>query len=448
MPRPPTPLPGMPRAVHRSLSLFLLFFVIGTALPASSVARSATISAPATADAGQTITVRGSGFRGIARVQIRFDGGTAGIPVAAVSRAGRFRVQVPVPASTSAGAHTLSATRVGASTNLASRSITVSAPQPAATPTPTPRPTPTPTPTPTPQPAATPTPTPTPTSTATVALGAYVYGFPSAASALDDFNALVGDDIGIAMYYQSWTGPWNAFCASCADAAILRGATPLVTWEPWTTAKSIAAGDHDAYLRTYLSAVATWGKRIYLRPMHEMNGGWYPWGYGVSGNTAGDLVAAFRRIVTIGRSVGASNVRWVWSPNVGQFDRVSYASIYPGDDYVDWLGLDGYNWGTSQSWSGWQSITSVMQSSYDAITDLSSRPLMIGETASSEHGGDKAAWIRRAFLTDLPSAMPRIRAVVWFNEDKETDWRVNSSSSSLGAWREVTANARYEGRLP
>lgn len=294
---------------------------------------------------------------------------------------------------------------------------------------------------PTKKPAPTPTPVP---ATNSIALGAFVDGFPSTFSVVDSYNTLVSQTARIVMYYQTWTSQYNTFYPQGADAAIARGAMPLITWEPWVTSASIAAGDHDAYLRTYLTAVATWGKPIYIRPMHEMNGDWYPWGYGVNGNTAADLQNAFRKIVTIGREVGATNVRWVWSPNVGT-SRVSYAAIYPGDEYVDWLGLDGYNWGTSQTWSVWQSLQTVFKSSYDSITALSAKPLMIGETASSELGGDKASWIRTGF-SYIETSMPRIKAVVWFHANKETDWRVNSSSNSLTAFREIAA--RFKGTLP
>jgi len=72
---------------------------------------------------------------------------------------------------------------------------------------------------------------------------------------------------------------------------------------------------------------------------------------------------------------------------------------------------------------------------------------MIAEVASTESGGDKAAWIRKAFFEQIPNRFPRIRAVVWFHADKENDWRVNSSDSSLRAYREVVASVRYQGDL-
>ena len=73
---------------------------------------------------------------------------------------------------------------------------------------------------------------------------------------------------------------------------------------------------------------------------------------------------------------------------------------------------------------------------------------MIAETASTELGGDKAKWITQGLLTDVPSRFPRVRAVVWFQENKETDWRVNSSSSALAAYRKAASSSTYQGRLP
>jgi hypothetical protein len=73
--------------------------------------------------------------------------------------------------------------------------------------------------------------------------------------------------------------------------------------------------------------------------------------------------------------------------------------------------------------------------------------MVIAETASAESGGDKAAWIKKAFLEQIPGRFPRIKAVVWFHADKENDWRVNSSTTSLETYREVAAKASYQRSL-
>ncbi len=128
--------------------------------------------------------------------------------------------------------------------------------------------------------------------------------------------------------------------------------------------------------------------------------------------------------------------------------RVPFDKVYPGDAYVDWLGIDGYNWGTTQSWSSWTGLAEVFRPSYGKLVNMTDKPMMIAETASTELGGDKAAWIRQGFLDDVPFTFPRVRAIIRFDENKGTDWRVNSSLASLAAYSEVAASSSYQGRLP
>ncbi len=73
---------------------------------------------------------------------------------------------------------------------------------------------------------------------------------------------------------------------------------------------------------------------------------------------------------------------------------------------------------------------------------------MITETASAEIGGEKANWIRRGFLNEIPQLFPRVSAAIWFDVQKESDWRVDSSSASLEAFREVAASSLYGGPVP
>jgi hypothetical protein len=75
------------------------------------------------------------------------------------------------------------------------------------------------------------------------------------------------------------------------------------------------------------------------------------------------------------------------------------------------------------------------------------KPIMIAEVGCAEHGGDKASWIRSAYLEEIPGKFPGIKAVSWFDADKENDWRVNSSPSSLEAYKAAASSARYGRRL-
>jgi beta-mannanase len=132
---------------------------------------------------------------------------------------------------------------------------------------------------------------------------------------------------------------------------------------------------------------------------------------------------------------GAANVLWVFCPNFESVPSAAWnqwASYYPGDAYVDWMGFDGYNRGTSEAGSTWRTFTQVAGTLYAGLA-AKGKPIMIGETASTEVGGDKAAWIR-AVLPALRGSYPAVKALVWFHMNKSTDWRVDSSATARTAF--------------
>lgn len=285
-----------------------------------------------------------------------------------------------------------------------------------------------------------------------VKFGAATEGGPGNLSALDAFETAAGKQVSLYVYYQSFAFDPN-FNSVAASGLLAQGMTPMITWEPWDPSvgstnqpgyslKAIASGAHDAYINRWASQIRNWGQPLWLRFAHEMNGNWYPWAAGVNGNSAADYVAAWRHVHDLFSVAGASNVTWVWSPNVVAPGFTSLNQLYPGDAYVDWLGLDGYNWGTTQSWgSTWQSPTQVFGASLGILRQLSSLPIVIAETASAETGGDKAEWIRQFFT--MMEQNPAVQAFVWFNFNKETDWRIQSSSASRAAFAQDVADPRY-----
>jgi Glycosyl hydrolase family 26 len=283
---------------------------------------------------------------------------------------------------------------------------------------------------------------------ADIALGVNTGSAPATIGDLDAYATTVGARPAIVMWYQAWSEP--VFVARDVENVARRGAVPLITWEPARNGagiplREIALGLHDEYVRTSARTVAAHGGPIMLRFAHEMNLAGSPWGPGVNGNTAEDYRAAWQRVVRLFREHGATNAQWVFSPNV-DYGGAPFAQFFPGDAWVDWVGLDGYNWGSLKA-SGWTPLGDVFGSSYDTLAALSARPMMIAETASTESGGDKAAWIRQGLLRHVPERLPRVRAVVWFDRQKETDWRVNSSAAALAAFREVVRSPLYGGRV-
>lgn len=265
-------------------------------------------------------------------------------------------------------------------------------------------------------------------------------GGPLATAELDAVASLVNESPSIIMSYKDFGQAPPIAELNAVDA---RGATSLITWEPWLWGGNganqpafaldrITAGDYDAYIRQWGTALASWGKPVMLRFAHEMNGNWYPWAESANGNQAGDYVAAWRHVHDVMAGTGATNVSWVWSPNIPYWGSTPLTGLYPGAGYVDVVGLDGYNWGTSASWSSWTSPASLFSEGLTALRSLApGKAIMISETASAEAGGSKADW--NTALVSFLAAQPDVTAFVWFHHNKEVDWRINSSAASATA---------------
>jgi hypothetical protein len=268
--------------------------------------------------------------------------------------------------------------------------------------------------------------------------GLYVPDFPGTLATVDAVQSAVGRRADYVMWYVHWAGPYSQLNVSDLAAVTANGSTPEITWmsdDPTgvttITDAAISAGRYDSYIRSWAQGLRSYGRPVLLRFDHEMNGNWYGWSPGVNGNTAAGYVAAWRHVHDLFAAAGATNVTFVWSPNVDYNGATPMASVYPGDSYVGMVALDGYNWGPLDG-HVWQTPQQVFGPSVQEITALTRRPLTIGEVGSTAVGGDKAAWIGQFF--DMLRSTPAIKGFVWFDADKETDWRLNSSPQTLAAF--------------
>lgn len=225
----------------------------------------------------------------------------------------------------------------------------------------------------------------------------------------------------------------------------------LLTWEPWNipegdespcdqpdfTLSAITSGRYDAYILAFAKELATFPRTVFLRVMHEMNGNWYPWCGTVNGNSPEAFISAWKHIQALVNAEAASRIQWVWCPYASSYPLTPFNKIedyFPGDESIDWVAIDGYNWGCAREGSVWQSFEQVFSEAYNTLAALSRRPVMIGELASTETGGSKALWLTEAFQA-LEKNFPRIKALVWFDINKECDWRIASSTESLEAFQ-------------
>lgn len=264
------------------------------------------------------------------------------------------------------------------------------------------------------------------------AFGAFAgptHGNADAMEAVRRLEALVEGRVEIVSSFLAWDEPFpNPDHRAVRDA----GRRPLIAWYTDGDLAAVSAGRADKLLLARARACRDFAAPIYLRWAAEFNDA----SNACYGRPA-EFIAAWRRIVTVFRGAGATNVRWVWCPlalEQAWSPADDWRRYHPGDRFVDWVGMDGFNWGTTRSWSKWQSFRDIFGPMYSQYSRR--KPIMICEVASAPAGGNKAKWIKN-MGSSLAGPFSRIKAVVWFHADKENDWRINSSGSTVAAFRSI-----------
>jgi beta-mannanase len=217
--------------------------------------------------------------------------------------------------------------------------------------------------------------------------------------------------------------------------------------EPDHQLADVISGRYDEYIRDWAQDAKRYGHPFFLRFNWEMNGDWFPWAEGVNGNRPGEYVRAWQHVHDLFAEVGAANARWVWCPNVDFEGKLAdLRPLYPGDDYVDWTCLDGYNSGADPARGyRWRSFDQLYARTYAQIVEhiAPSKPMVVGEVASTERGGSKAQWIAE-MLRVLPRRYPSIRGFVWFDKLEDgQEWPIETSQSAIEAFAAGIDDPRF-----
>jgi beta-mannanase len=276
---------------------------------------------------------------------------------------------------------------------------------------------------------------------ATMQWGLNVWNF----SDVGTFDSKIGVKSSIVGIYRDWVHSPD-FPSGKASTMRSRGGVLLIAWEPWDswkgaetdpnyTSAQIASGRYDTYIKRWAGQAKTYGGPVMIRLAPEQNGTWRPWSIGKPGNSPAEYIAMWRHVVNIFRAAGATNVQWVWNPYVDVGGSTPMFAGYPGDAYVTRIGLDGFNWGGTRPW-GWQSYDDIFATSVALIKSKApTRPWFIAEAATAR-GSARAAWV-----TDTVARAKRdgSTALVWFEFNKETDWRLSNDPTTCAALRKALA---------
>jgi beta-mannanase len=280
-------------------------------------------------------------------------------------------------------------------------------------------------------------------------------------------EAQVGRKFAVHQKFYDWA---NTFPGASEADDVANGRIPLATWQPQTngatplstnTNADIAAGVFDTTINTRAEAMRAFGHPIFLRFAPEMNGNWEKWSPANNGSTPDPaaFVAAWRHVHDLFVQNGATNVVWVWCPNATDVPNATSApwnhwtNYYPGDTYVDWVGIDGYNWGNTTAGISWQSFAGIFGNGTSGVYAdyAATKPIVIAETGSAFDGAptgtSKAQWISD-MAAAIQSKFPSVEAIVYFDTVSSTgtrEWPIDTDPASLAAY---TADGQLSYFIP
>lgn len=270
----------------------------------------------------------------------------------------------------------------------------------------------------------------------TLLVGVYQPFSPGSYNQIDTFAQQAGYTPHITSYYSTFSMP---FASAFAWQAAQKGTQVLVQWQPrGTTNQAVAAGQDDAYITTFAQAVKELNYQVIISYGQEMNGNWYPWG-DMPGNTPAQYIAAYKHVWNIFQQQGVRNVTWLWDPNVTYTGASPMHEWYPGDQYVDWVGLDGYFGNASDTFE------SLFGLSIDTLRAFTFKPLLIAESGVT--GAQGAAQLQGLFSG---ASLEGVLGIVYFDESQSgdpmhQDWRLENNPANMAAFKSA---AQQYGQRP
>ncbi len=268
----------------------------------------------------------------------------------------------------------------------------------------------------------------------TTHLGIFLPSGPGGGTNLDSVQRLEkreGLSFDLISIYQAWGDRAETDTVSRQlDQIKTRGFLPMITWEPWTNDfasadtiselqhnkfvfRHIVSGTFDAYIDAMARRLANYREPVFLRFAHEFDNPAYPWSL-TGGNSPESFIEAWRYVHDRFLERGANNVIWVWNP----FTPLSLESYFPGEGYVDWIGVTGLDYGPYNRRGETQSFDSLYRPFHDAFNKLAQLPVMVAEFGTLTRGADSDRWFREA-LASAKRDFGEIKAWTVFHSDRD-----------------------------
>jgi plastocyanin len=260
-------------------------------------------------------------------------------------------------------------------------------------------------------------------------------------AAWTQFEDMVGQPMAMDRQYYMWNDAWPT-----ADDAWSRdqGRTLFLSWNArradgtYTSWARIADGSEDAMLDARAADLIAFGAPVVFAFHHEPEGD-------SGAGTGTDYRAAFRHIRERFSANSVTNVAYAWVLSASSFATSKATSFYPGDDVVDVVGADGYNWFACPNRPGspWKAFAGVF-TAFHTFGAAHAKPMVIAEWGSNEdpnRPGRKAQWIAEA-ATQI-KRWTDVKAVVYYHQNRGCPRWVDSSASSLDSFRGAVSDPYF-----
>lgn len=279
-------------------------------------------------------------------------------------------------------------------------------------------------------------------------LGAFVEHDSAVLGDFATFERLVGRKHACYVTYSGYGQPFPAEWVGRVKAV---GAAAHIGWEPNDGLDKVR---DDEYLRGWARAARRSGVPIFLRFASEMNGNWMPY----SGDP-GLFIEKWRLVWRVFREE-APNVAMVWC--VFATPRRTIPLYYPGDDYVDWVGVNIYSVvyhnNDPRQPAKHEDPRDDLRYVYSLYADR--KPIMVAEYAATSWcrvvGGptvDFALQKMTTFYRSLPVEFPRVRCVQWFSWDTigggaaDNNYSLTNHPLILGRYRDLISGNYWRSEV-
>lgn len=220
----------------------------------------------------------------------------------------------------------------------------------------------------------------------------------------------------------------------------------MITWQPFFSSnneksilKDITDGKYDDYIRDFALMAKNLNKPVLLRFAQEMNGNWFPWSGSKNGNNTEIYQKAYRYVYELFSEMECNNVEFVFSVSFKDIPNKEwnrFEKYYPGDEYVDWIGIDMINWGNIRKIYT-NNPSGIINSVYERIIKkYPKKPILISEAAFPSQNVDKKKWIKE-FFDSLKTKYTAIKAFVWYDIDKGADFSISKDKNLFDYFKKL-----------